>query len=107
MRITDVRAGVYQWTGPVVSPHPNFCTTAADMVARDTVGIGAFSFLGWLLVEIETDAGIVGICNAALFASSHQGGDRQSPEADSHGRKRFRHRLAVGAHVPPDHAVRA
>lgn len=66
MRITDVRARIYRWTGPVVSPPPNFCTTAADIVARDTVGIGAFSFLGWLVVEIETDAGIVGIGNAAL-----------------------------------------
>lgn len=66
MRITDVRARVYQWTGPVVSPPPNFCTTASDVVARDTIGIGAFSFLEWLVVEVETDKGIVGIGNAAL-----------------------------------------
>ncbi len=66
MRITDVRARVLQWSGPVVTPPPNFCTTASDIVARDTVGVGAYSFLGWLVVEIETDQGIVGIGNAAL-----------------------------------------
>lgn len=66
MRILDVRTRVLEWNGPVVRPPPNFCTTASDLVARDTVGVGAYSFLGWLVVEIETDAGVVGLGNAAL-----------------------------------------
>lgn len=66
MRITDVRARVLEWTGPVVKPPPNFCTTASDAVARDGAGVGAYSFLGWLVVEVETDAGLVGLGNAAL-----------------------------------------
>lgn len=66
MRITDIRARVLEWTGPVVAPPPNFCTTASDLVARDTAGIRAYSFLGWLVVEVETDRGIVGLGNAAL-----------------------------------------
>ncbi|HEY0920485.1 L-rhamnonate dehydratase [Devosia sp.] len=66
MRILDVRARVLEWTGPVASPPPNFCTTASDIVARRAVGIGAYSFLGWLVVEVETDQGIVGLGNAAL-----------------------------------------
>lgn len=66
MRITDVRARVLEWNGPVIAPPANFCTTAGDLVARDTTGIRAYSFLGWLVVEIETDSGIVGLGNAAL-----------------------------------------
>ncbi len=66
MRITDIRARVFEWTGPVVAPPPNFCTTAADIVARDTRGVGAYAFLGWLVVEVETDAGVTGLGNAAL-----------------------------------------
>ncbi|WP_274631132.1 L-rhamnonate dehydratase [Arvimicrobium flavum] len=66
MRITDVRTRVLEWNGPVASMPPNFCTTASDIVARKSVGIGAYSFLGWLVVEIETDSGVVGLGNAAL-----------------------------------------
>jgi len=66
MRITEIRTRVLQWNGPVAAPPPNFCTTAGDIVARDTAGIRAYSFLGWLVVEVETDIGVVGIGNAAL-----------------------------------------
>lgn len=66
MRITEIRTRVLQWNGPVAAPPPNFCTTAGDIVARDTAGIRAYSFLGWLVVEVETDSGVVGIGNAAL-----------------------------------------
>ncbi|MCL4189161.1 MAG: L-rhamnonate dehydratase [Rhodobacteraceae bacterium] len=66
MRITDIRARVLEWTGPVAPLPPHFCTTAGDQVARDSVGIRAFGFLGWLVVEVETDAGITGLGNAAL-----------------------------------------
>ena len=66
MRITDVRATVWEWTGPVAAVPPHFCTSAADVVARQSTAISDFRFLGWLVVEVETDSGIVGIGNAAL-----------------------------------------
>lgn len=66
MKITDVRTTVWEWIGPVAALPHNFCTNASDLVAREVGAIGAFRFLGWLVVEIETDAGIIGIGNAAL-----------------------------------------
>jgi L-alanine-DL-glutamate epimerase-like enolase superfamily enzyme len=66
MRITDVRTRVLEWAGPVVPLPPGLCTTAGDIVARDSAGLGTCRFLGWLVVEVETDAGIVGLGNAAL-----------------------------------------
>lgn len=66
MRITRVTARVYEWTGPVAPIHANFCTTAGDILTRKPSSISAYSFLGWMVVEIETDTGLVGIGNAAL-----------------------------------------
>ena len=66
MRITRVTARVYEWTGPVAAIHANFCTTAGDILTRKPSSISAYSFLGWMVVEIETDTGLVGIGNAAL-----------------------------------------
>jgi len=66
MRITDVRTRVLEWTGPVAPIHPNFCTTAGDAVPRKASSITGYSFLGWLVVEIETADGLVGLGNAAL-----------------------------------------
>ena len=44
----------------------HFCTTASDLVADVTGSISGFRFLGWLVVEINADDGMVGIGNAAL-----------------------------------------
>lgn len=66
MRITRVRTRVLEWTGPVAPVHPNFCTTASDALTRKPGSIKGYSFLGWLVVEIETDDGLVGLGNAAL-----------------------------------------
>ena len=65
-RITDVRATIWEWTGPVAPMPPNFCTTPNDLVADSTGTIAPFRFLGWLVVEIACDDGTVGIGNAAL-----------------------------------------
>jgi L-alanine-DL-glutamate epimerase-like enolase superfamily enzyme len=46
--------------------HRNFCTTASDALMRRPGSIRSYSFLGWLVVEIETDSGLVGLGNAAL-----------------------------------------
>ena len=67
-KITDVRAKIYRWIGDV-SPAPvNFCTNATDILPRSegTDTMASFKFLGWLVVEVETSSGLVGIGNAAL-----------------------------------------
>lgn len=66
MKITRVTARVYEWTGPVAPIHANFCTTAGDVLTHKPSSISAYSFLGWMVVEVETDNGLVGIGNAAL-----------------------------------------
>ena len=66
MRITKVRARVLEWSGPVAPVHPNFCTTAVDSLTRTPSSISGYAFLGWLVVEIETSTGLVGLGNAAL-----------------------------------------
>lgn len=65
-RITDVRATIWEWVGPVAPMPPHFCTTAADIVSDVTGSIAGFRFLGWCVVELELDDGTVGIGNAAL-----------------------------------------
>ena len=64
--IKNIRTTIWEWTGPVAPMPPNFCTTAADIVSNSTGDISNFRFLGWLVVEIETEDGIIGIGNAAL-----------------------------------------
>lgn len=66
MRITKVRTRVLEWTGPVAPINANFCTTAGDSLTRTPSSITGYSFLGWLVVEIETSTGLVGLGNAAL-----------------------------------------
>ena len=67
MKITEIRTRVVEWHGPTVPPAPHFCTNPMDLLAacRPTRWPG-FRFHGWLIVEIITDAGYVGIGNAAL-----------------------------------------
>ncbi|WP_226783063.1 L-rhamnonate dehydratase [Oceaniglobus trochenteri] len=64
--IKDIRTTIWEWTGPVAPMPPNFCTSAADIVSNTTGDISGFRFLGWLVVEIETEDGIIGLGNAAL-----------------------------------------
>ena len=67
--IKDVRAKLYTWTGPIQKIHDNFCTSAADLLNKENVtsdSMSTFKFLSWLVVEVETSDGHVGIGNAAL-----------------------------------------
>ncbi len=64
--IKNIKTTIWEWTGPVAPMPPNFCTTAADIVSNKTGDLSNYRFLGWLVVEIETEDGIVGIGNAAL-----------------------------------------
>jgi L-rhamnonate dehydratase len=66
MKITDIRTRVVEWRGPTVPPQPHFCTNAMDALTLPSDAMAGFRFHGWLIVEIFTDAGHVGIGNAAL-----------------------------------------
>src|ERR1017187_6154724 len=68
MKITEIRPRAIQWTGKTVPLPPHFCTNPMDAVSPmlTKTTMGTFTFHGWLLVEIFTDNGLVGIGNAAL-----------------------------------------
>jgi L-rhamnonate dehydratase len=66
MKITDIRTRVVEWKGKTVPPQPHFCTNPIDLLDLQQDTMASFRFYGWLLVEIFTDAGHVGIGNAAL-----------------------------------------
>jgi len=68
VKITEIRTRVVEWRGDTQKLPPHFCTNPMDLVApmmtRDTMG--TFTFHGWVIVEVFTDQGLVGIGNAAL-----------------------------------------
>lgn len=66
MRITGIRTRVVEWRGPTTPPQPHFCTNPMDLLGHPTDTMASFRFHGWLIVEIETNQGLVGIGNAAL-----------------------------------------
>ena len=66
MKITDIRTRVVEWHGPTVPPQPHFCTNPMDLLSLRADSMAGFRFHGWLVVELFTDEGHVGIGNAAL-----------------------------------------
>ena len=66
MKITDIRTRVVEWHGPTVAPQPHFCTNPMDALQLGDDAMAGFRFHGWLIVEVFTDAGHVGIGEAAL-----------------------------------------
>lgn len=66
MKITDVRTRVVEWRGKTVPPQPHFCTNPVDILELPADAMGPFRFHSWLIVEIATDTGHVGIGEAAL-----------------------------------------
>ncbi len=68
MKITEIRARVAQWKGKITPLPPHFCTNPMDAIAPSLspATMGTFTFHGWLVVEVFTDEGLVGIGNAAL-----------------------------------------
>ncbi len=71
MKITSVRTRVVEWRGKTVPLAPHFCTNPMDLLAQDLIhgaqaSMATFTFHGWLVVEVFTDSGHVGIGNAAL-----------------------------------------
>jgi L-alanine-DL-glutamate epimerase-like enolase superfamily enzyme len=68
VKITEVRTRVVQWAGATTPLPPHFCTNPMDLVSPMLTPetMGTFTFHGWLIVEVFTDQGLVGIGNAAL-----------------------------------------
>ena len=65
-KIKNIRTKVYQWNGKTVPPQNNFCTNASDLLYEKSDAMGSFRFHEWLICEVETNDGHVGIGNAAL-----------------------------------------
>ena len=65
-KIKEIRTKVYQWNGKTVPPQNNFCTNASDLLFEKSDAMGSFRFHEWLICEVETDEGTIGIGNAAL-----------------------------------------
>lgn len=66
VRIKNVRARVFEWQGRTVPPQAHFCTSATDILFDRGDAMSSFRFHGWLVVEVETACGQVGIGNCAL-----------------------------------------
>jgi L-alanine-DL-glutamate epimerase-like enolase superfamily enzyme len=66
MKITEIRTRVVQWKGKTVPLPPHFCTNPMDLLSLPQASMSTFTFHGWLIVEVFTDAGLAGIGNAAL-----------------------------------------
>jgi L-alanine-DL-glutamate epimerase-like enolase superfamily enzyme len=54
------------WRGKTVPLPPHFCTNPMDLLNLTEASMQTFTFHGWLVVEIFTDDGLVGIGDAAL-----------------------------------------
>ena len=66
MKIKEIRTRVVRWRGKTVPLPPHFCTNPMDLLELPEASMRTFTFHGWLIVEIFTDDGVVGIGNAAL-----------------------------------------
>ena len=66
MKIKDIRTRVVRWRGKTVPLPPHFCTNPMDLLQMPEASMQTFTFHGWLVVEVFTDDGLVGIGNAAL-----------------------------------------
>src|SRR6185503_3550496 len=66
IRIKEIRTRVMRWRGKTVPLPPHFCTNPMDLLSLPEATMQTFAFHGWLVVEVFTDEGVVGIGNAAL-----------------------------------------
>lgn len=72
MKITAVRARLFQWQGATVTPPRNFCANAMDLLysaQQAPQTMGSFRFHAWTVVEVETSDGTLGLGNVALAPS--------------------------------------
>jgi L-rhamnonate dehydratase len=66
MKITEVRTRVVEWKEPTRPPQPHFCTSPMDLLDLPYDPMGSYRFHSWLIVEVKTNTGLVGIGEAAL-----------------------------------------
>jgi L-alanine-DL-glutamate epimerase and related enzymes of enolase superfamily len=66
MKIKQIRTRVFRWRGKIRPLPPHLCTNPMDLLQLPQASMGTFTFHGWLVVEVFTDDGLVGIGNAAL-----------------------------------------
>ncbi len=66
MRIKEIRTRVMRRRGKTVRLPAHFCTNPTDILNLPEATMQTFAFYGWLVVEIFTDDGLVGIGNAAF-----------------------------------------
>lgn len=67
-KVSEVRARLFRWTGPIEDLGPNLAASPLDLVAPATE-FGSFRFHAWLVVEVELADGTVGLGNCALAPS--------------------------------------
>jgi L-rhamnonate dehydratase len=66
MSIKAVRTTVYRWKGATSPPRRNLSASPMDAVVRIGDSMSSFRFHEWLVCEVETEDGIVGLGNCAL-----------------------------------------
>ena len=66
MKITEIRTRAVRWRGKTVPLPPHFCTNPMDLLGLPEASMQTFTFHGWLIVQVFTDDGSVGLGNAAL-----------------------------------------
>lgn len=66
MKIKEIRTRVVTWRGKTVPLPPHFCTNPMDILSLPQASMETFTFHNWLVVEVFTDNGLVGIGDAAL-----------------------------------------
>ena len=66
MKIAEIRTRVLRWRGKTTPLPPHFCTNPMDLLELPEASMRTFTFHEWLVVEVFTDDGHVGLGNAAL-----------------------------------------
>jgi len=66
MKIKEIRTRVLRWRGKTVPLPPHFCTNPMDVLELPEASMRTFTFHDWLVVEVFTDDGLIGLGNAAL-----------------------------------------
>jgi L-rhamnonate dehydratase len=66
MKIKQIRTRFVRWREKTVPLPLHFCTNPMDLLNLPEASMQTFAFHGWLVVEVFTDDGLVGIGNAAL-----------------------------------------
>jgi len=66
MKIKEIRTRVFRWRGKTTPLPDHFCTNPMDLLQLNPSSMRTFTFHEWLVVEVFTDEGPVGIGNAAL-----------------------------------------